>query len=594
MKKNYFLVFLAISFASLSWGQSIERYSGQRVGSVNKNGSINNQKTEDFATVATSIVVKESANIPVKSTTIGKLEDFRMSKIKKVTAADLETEYRRPYGSLVRTGLLGQKNDGKLYKYNSPILVIPARQTASFYPYASDKSAVFTWSIEETSTNLDEYTKDGVLNYIIGTPTADGYVAYIPNLKATANGKSATYKYGSEVEDGGAFLASPNNLNSHTLTNCDIHLGGGPYNEFESGEKFGPGYSKNGVSCNGILATYAPLGILSIRGIQVLATTSTGNNINKMIPTGKKLNLSIYYLTEDGSLEENPVATAEATPDDVNILDWVGFINFKFSEFDDEGFVTDRIIHLQDKQFVVIVNGFDSTFDIQFLFSTAHGWDGDAYTIHNDKLETFGYSNEPNTPLCTLFIAFDGIFNCFEADPEIQYLRIPNEGGYTVDDQQQESGVAVYTTLGNEDIEIVDSDEWIKKVWYDDSYFAEYSILYYILEGDPLPAGIKGRTGKVVLRSFDRTLTLWAIQGDATGIASAPSEHIQAVRQGDDFALTYPASATVLSVYNIAGQKIAEQPLKGNSAILPVDNWAKGVYMLKFNDEKSTTIKVLR
>ncbi|MDR0681462.1 MAG: hypothetical protein LBG15_06405, partial [Dysgonamonadaceae bacterium] len=557
MKKSYnLLILLALCVSTIS-GQTETKRSSQ----VSQVRDLNN-----------SVIVEkaEKAVFDFKAATIATRENFNLSKISRINAANLEVGYRRPYGSLLRNALVN--NEGSLSKYNGPALIVPARKNLPFNAiWASDEAAQLSWSITNSGTGevvslSDQTDANGVLTYYIESPIPIGYTAFIPELKATVGSQTATYKYGQEIESGAQFLASPNNITHpeqrYTLTDCDVHLGGGPYSGFNSGESFGSNYSADGSPCIGILSLYAaPLGILSVGSIDVLATNSNGSG--KVIPAGKTLSLAIFYMDGDGNIEELPVATATATPDDCTVVGWANFINFKFKEVDEDGFETDVILQIEERPFIVVVSGFDASYDIDFLFSTAAGWEGGAFTMHEDNsIKTMGYSNQPNTPMCDLLIAFDGVFNCFEVENTTNDLIVPNAGGSAANSNGSE--VVVFSTFGIDEITPVEWPDWLN-VTYDDSDFA-YNIIYFHIEGTALPSDVSGRADNVVLDSYGRKLAIRVKQGDAdwidTGISTVQSvESVKAVRQGDNFLLSYPTSATSVSVYNVAGQRMGEYKL---------------------------------
>ena len=51
------------------------------------------------------------------------------------------------------------------------------------------------------------------------------------------------------------------------------------------------------------------------------------------------------------------------------------------------------------------------------------------------------------------------------------------------------------------------------------------------------------------------------------------------------------ASATSVDVYNVAGQKVASAAIEGTT-VVPAQDLAKGLYILKFND--NTAVKVMK
>jgi alpha-L-arabinofuranosidase len=83
--------------------------------------------------------------------------------------------------------------------------------------------------------------------------------------------------------------------------------------------------------------------------------------------------------------------------------------------------------------------------------------------------------------------------------------------------------------------------------------------------------------------------------GKTTGMLVNKTKGTNAVRQGDDFLLTYPSNVTSASIYNLAGQHIDEYSLNsGGICLLPAGNLSKGVYILKFNGEKTDAVKLLK
>jgi hypothetical protein len=132
----------------------------------------------------------------------------------------------------------------------------------------------------------------------------------------------------------------------------------------------------------------------------------------------------------------------------------------------------------------------------------------------------------------------------------------------------------------------------------DDSAYEKYSVLLFFFGADALPAGVTGRAGKIVLGSYGVTATIQVKQGNSDWVGLAPvqttAEVTKVARQGDNFVLTYPASATSVSVYNITGQRVADYKLNTNgTTTVPAANWTKGVYILKFNGS-NVSVKVIK
>ena len=113
-----------------------------------------------------------------------------------------------------------------------------------------------------------------------------------------------------------------------------------------------------------------------------------------------------------------------------------------------------------------------------------------------------------------------------------------------------------------------------------------------------LPAGVAGRNANVKIYSYACDMTLQIKQGDADWPSGLPAvktlETVRAVLQGDHFLLSYPPSATSVSVYTLTGQSLGTYPLNASgTSVLPAANWTQGVYILRFNGVHAA-VKVIK
>jgi hypothetical protein len=70
------------------------------------------------------------------------------------------------------------------------------------------------------------------------------------------------------------------------------------------------------------------------------------------------------------------------------------------------------------------------------------------------------------------------------------------------------------------------------------------------------------------------------------------SSDVKVMANASSLELTYPSSVTSVNVYNAAGQQVAAYTLNGSRSSISTQNWAKGIYMLKFNNGRS--VKIIR
>ena len=104
-----------------------------------------------------------------------------------------------------------------------------------------------------------------------------------------------------------------------------------------------------------------------------------------------------------------------------------------------------------------------------------------------------------------------------------------------------------------------------------------------------------GRYAEITVRSYASEVKLVVTQGDVTGVSTETVSVVNAVRNGDNFELSYPAEMNAVTVINAAGQVVASYKLSENGKFsVPTANLSKGLYILKFNGEKSATVKILK
>ena len=110
-----------------------------------------------------------------------------------------------------------------------------------------------------------------------------------------------------------------------------------------------------------------------------------------------------------------------------------------------------------------------------------------------------------------------------------------------------------------------------------------------VLTADPLPAGVTGRSAEVTVSIPGASKTFYVQQGEAGVEGVEVSANRVSVVNGN-FEVE-AASATSVDVYNVAGQKVASAAIEGTT-VVPAQDLAKGMYILKFND--NTAVKVMK
>lgn len=111
---------------------------------------------------------------------------------------------------------------------------------------------------------------------------------------------------------------------------------------------------------------------------------------------------------------------------------------------------------------------------------------------------------------------------------------------------------------------------------------------------DSIPADASTRECDVVVSGLGAKATYTITQKNTpTGInANVASSDVKVMANASSLELTYPSSVSSVNVYNAAGQQVAAYTLNGSRSSISTQNWAKGIYMLKFNNGRS--VKIIR
>ncbi len=579
MKKNYLLL-----IAMLLFGITVV---AQQANEIRLKSSLNpsyssNQKVEQIKKLNLQNSFISNGKSSTHSTS---LKNFNFLKSpKSYTRADFSVYYPRPIG--VYLAGLDEKGNGYI-----PLFLAPAREYIPFYVYSNDetKTATYNWTVNNGSVSLDELTEtDGTLNFEREVP---GLSYYMPELNGKLGTASATYKYGSE-EDRQFFLASDHN--NYPLTNAD-HNTGGLYGNWAQNEYFGTGYIKNNVPCDGVLTIFQrPIAPLYVSGVDIIAVPVDQNS--PVIPEGKSLTVEAYYLNENGSIDNKLIGSGTAKAESVKTGALGSLIHFDFVE-EEDGFIDLVPLVLQDKAFVIMIKGIDQCNLKVLLSGHTDVWGGSAYTIHGNDLNYF--ETEPGSEFngADICLQLTGRYTCFDLLEDTNNKTIPVSGGLAADADGYNDFVIISTYAVNDGethVQILEKSDWLT-ISADNTYFEDQAAVMFFIEGEALPVNLEGRAGYVKLGSYGMSCTLNVTQGDVTNISDVKLELTKAVRNGDNFDLTYPTGTNSVSILNASGQVIASYNLTSNGKFtLPTVNLTKGLYILKFEGEKTTTVKIVK
>lgn len=111
-------------------------------------------------------------------------------------------------------------------------------------------------------------------------------------------------------------------------------------------------------------------------------------------------------------------------------------------------------------------------------------------------------------------------------------------------------------------------------------------------------ADVTGRSFNIEFATWGARYTVTVKQGDVSGIPMVTTvvTDTKVVNRNGNFELTYAQGYSAVSVYNVAGQKVAGYALPATGTFtVPSGNYSQGVYLFRFTGAKgASTVKVLK
>jgi len=631
MKKIYLLLFFALT-VSVSFAQvKSSRFVSTNVKSSKSNVITNNDLSlQETVTQVVATVCNED-NLTI--TSFASVKDAVQALRNSIEQARSNAPQAAPLVGYVRPdGTLFQGLYRNYFATTATYLYAPAQVTLDFLPYSNPSGASFSWVLPAPSGDIpeaDATDANGVLHWFNEIlPTTYGY--YMPKVTATNADGSSSYQLGQGAaaqslfagnvqkgaarKDGTSWGDAPE-YPPLTLANLRANLidggtTGNMYNGFtinQQSVQFSPKFVDATYGpCTGFMQILPKLvSPLYARNVSVCAYSANGATA---VPEGGVLKIQFYYLNDDGSLGE---LIDESTTNKFYVTSTSGTQGvFVFTfEKEEDGLTIDNGLVLGTKaQVAIVISGFDNTWDFSLLFGTNSSapagytvsLPGSSYSINGDHLVAIGTLTS-GSPRADFYIEFTGIFNCLSVYEGTSSVVFPVSGGWGVtatDDTHQYNDIDLYSSydIVGDSVWVASMPDWVTDYEFDNTYFASDNVLMLYCKADALPSGVTGRSGEVVVASFGVTATIPVTQGDVTGIPSTKVELTTVSLNGNDFVLRYPASATSVSVYNVAGQKVASYPLTAAGTFtVPAANYSKGVYLFNFTGANGvSTVKALK
>ncbi len=391
------------------------------------------------------------------------------SKIRKTpmmkAGSTFDCFYYQPYGAF----LGGFGTDGR--GYADPYFFAGLNRNVDFVGLTNDPQAQFSWlfQVDGQTVELDDLVveegalpgnpnlKQSILRFNESQP--GGYGA-IPILAATySDGTSGGFIF-NEQPDGTGGLFFGNTGGDVPLTQCFAPKGFYPAVDENKTRGFFPSYANAaGVKASGFACLYnqAPLGALKVSSAHFICSKYDSSSDKAIFPDDKTLTLELNRAyVENNALKLENLATVTATAANCFPLSGV----FYYTEFKLDQPLT---IDIQDESstLMVVVTGWDDSFNMCVGFGANIMGSGSAYTVHAGStqgtfsLDSFAFDNAEDTNLADLAFYMMGTFDADDTAisntaAEDQISAFVANNALNITNAQEGTPVSVYTVDGKE------------------------------------------------------------------------------------------------------------------------------------------------
>lgn len=526
----------------------------------------------------------------------GGLKNYQFGKRMLAPAEELSAYYMLPQGSFYWSPDLQQGIYMSHFSYG------PAYGDMTFKNYSTgSKSQTWTYEVIEGEDMVEKTSteKDLTLNYPF---SLNSY----PKLAASDGVNTSNYQY----SDGKGFYITGGNPSmiiqqvgsSWGMTGSEIIMG----SLSDPGYTSGLGVMDNNKSSwwgefankelqmqtNGKVAGF---GVMLLKPDVPYALSQVFLNLSELVgDKNAEISLTIYKVKEEGGkmyVTDEVVAKSTTTVGDAmsNYIADAYMLGFSFKQKEGElekdiTLTVDSSLFLQVEvpDGVTIAPIVDLSEEVMADYFNSYTVFEDGmmmpwhYVAFTDQTQTKQYS------VISWNMAFDVTYTwMFSADNDYEF-DAPVEGGSKT--------FNINSLYIPDSWEVSDSNDalynWVDYTPFYDETTGEMTVTFDVAE---LPAETKGRYTYVTISNPGSSARFTIVQGEAGVEGVETSAVVVSVVDGNF--VVKGSNASMVDVYNLAGQKVASAAVDGET-VVNAENLAKGMYILKFND--NTAIKVVK
>ena len=439
------------------------------------------------------------------------------------------------------------------------------------YPYSQYDSPVLTVS---DGTNVSEGFSKGAFYQAGGSYTVsngtneDGSVAYLLFGDTTADADSTLYKTAFE--------------NLYSLN------AGADYNDLITDQDFMENYLGLAVGAEG------SSNVVGLGNIFPAANHSYAIN-QAWIPAlvtcdaGAEIKLTLYKIDDEGNLTDEVIASgtyvAETSlPTEADSFD---MIVFDLGKEDEYGLMSYDPITINSAFYAEITadvpvipmysfeaknNARDCYSYVKVAYKTAGGEDASAFVPSDLYALTAGTTK---LQAKSMYLNFDACFTWLDPATERVQLDVANEP--TRVDVNSYFYTTAWTIEEDADMDgVIDNAPWLVYNLGDDED-AEMSYIEFAA------TSVEPRYADVHISVPGSNATIRVIQGDG-GVKAVASDAVKVSVAGGNFNIKANAGVNSVAIYTVAGQLVKKAALVAGDNVVPASDLAKGVYVLKFNN----------
>ncbi|MEF9923986.1 MAG: T9SS type A sorting domain-containing protein [Muribaculaceae bacterium] len=580
MKKILLLTAVVLSSASMLSAASNAVTNARKVHTTNVDGlSLVKVNTINEAKTSSVKALKANTNAITKTNVI--------SNVSTQATETLSSFYDRPDGFY----FWGLSADGS--RYSVPLMLGNAFSPATWTNLSTGATS-YTWTYDDPNgigdkpAPLTSTSKDLTVTYPFNAWN-------LPTLVASDGTTQSSYQMNTLTKPGLFFTggrASMDNKMFFGLSSQDFSEGMTAYYATAVGDwHFGTGPSSKESGIIGV-ATYMekPTHSYLLSSVFVLVA-------NFVADADAEFTVTVTKINDDGK-PGDVIATGKCLASDLIIVapdkigGSVGTLSFTLTQKGISGLEED-VTPTIDSAIIVSFSGYQDNPKVKSMTTRISKNEprttfNSGYLLVKDKDGEFFYpiSKYFETPLYTApSIFMDIAYTWFETEGDT--FEAPVTGG----EKTFDVNAFFYTsswTVEEEDAGTLPA--WLTVTKADGATDKDPGKLTFTVEA--LPAGVTGRATNVTMSIPGSKKTFRITQGDS-GVEGVKTSAIKVASVGGDFEVSYPTSVSSVNIYNVSGQLVNRVELNdGGNATIPAQNLAKGMYILKFND--NSTVKAIK